>query len=868
MTITAAQLQEFLGDRYTIRQPLGGGSMSLVFAADDLRHGRPVAIKVLLPDYVATLAAERFNREIQIAARLQHPHIVPLLDSGETHGVFYLVMPLIEGETLRARLVREGRLPVRDVLRILADVADALAYAHRKGIIHRDIKPDNILLAGRHALVADFGVAKAVSEALSADRNLTGGVALGTPAYMAPEQATADPALDHRVDVYAFGILGYELLAGRPPFDGDTPHEILTAQVLSAPAPIETHRPDTPPALASLLMRCLAKSPAERWAGIEELQGPLEGLATPTSGITPVGMAPVAPAPGKRTLAAAAVAALILAGAAYLWLREPAAAVLPTLSQRQLTFLGNVESAALSPDGQLLAYVAGEAGGDRLRVMDLRGGEPLTLLSGRELAGLSWSADGAEIRYLAVDSADRVLLHTVPRLGGAGRTLTDRSVGVLSPGGDHLAVLQRGSGHLAFIAPGTGDTASVDLTGFLWHSDPGISADGEMVAVTTSTPTERRYSVVVVRRSDLSPVEVARDTAILGVPAWAPDGRSLFYLRGVGPLSDLMRLRLGRDAEPLGPPERLASGLALQPEFTQQISVSADGRHLVYVRADRWSNMALVSVTARDTAMGERLLTMGSAFYEEGRLSPDGRTIAFVRQISGGATLELSPASGGAARVLGVRQSILSIAWAPDGSRVAAATTDSLGTPRVEVFPVDGTGARVIGVFRSGSSVGWLDDQVMLTTWEGNRAILALPLGSGQPAAIPGVDSTGWTFWPVGSPDGRRLVYFENLGPAGRGLFVVARGGGAPRLLVRGNHRPLAWSADGARLYITNTRYVSEPGRLLLLPLGGGAPELITAFPVGVEVLDVHPASGTALVNIRDLRADAWAIDLSPLSGP
>ncbi|MDX2120527.1 MAG: hypothetical protein SF070_05595, partial [Gemmatimonadota bacterium] len=637
--------------------------------------------------------------------------------------------------------------------------------------------------------------------------------------------------------------------------------------VLQAPAPLESHRPDAPPALAALLMRCLAKSPAERWASIQELQGPLEGLATPTGGLTPVGTAPVPPALGKRTLAAAAVAALILMGAAYLGLREGSPAGLPTLSQRQLTFLGNVEDAALSPDGQLLAYVAGEVGGDRLRLLDLRGGEPLTLLSGRELSGLSWSADGAEIRYFDVDSMDRTLLHTVPRLGGAGRTLTDRSVGVLSPAGEYLAVLQRGSGRLAFIAAATGDTASVALTGFLWHSDPAISADGGMVALTTSTPRERRYSVVVVRRRDLSPIEVARDTASLGVPAWAPDGRSLFYLRGVGPLSDLMRVRIGADAEPLGPPERLASGLGLQPEFSQQLTVSADGRHLVYVRADRWSNMALVSVTARDTAMGERLLTMGSAFYEEGRLSPDGRTIAFVRKISGGATLELSPASGGAPRVLGVRQTILSIAWAPDGTRIAAATTDSLGTPRVEVFPVDGTGARVIGAFRPGSSVGWLDDQVMLTTWEGNRAILALPVASGVPAAIAGVDTTGWTFWPVGSPDGRRLVYFENLGAPGRGLFEVARDGGAPRLLLRGNHRPLAWSADGARLYITNTRYVTEPGRLQLLPLGGGAPELVTAFPVGVEVLDVHPASGTALVNIRDLRADAWAIDLAPLRG-
>ena len=203
---------------------------------------------------------------------------MPLLDSGEAGGLFYLVMPLVEGESLRARLVREGPLPVRDVLRIIADVADALAYAHRKGIIHRDIKPDNILLAGRHALVADFGVAKAMSEALGTDRNLTGGVALGTPAYMAPEQATADPALDHRVDLYALGILAYELLTGRPPFDGDTPHEVLTAQVLDPPVPVSERRPDTPAALAALVMRALQKDPAARWATADELLPQLDEL--------------------------------------------------------------------------------------------------------------------------------------------------------------------------------------------------------------------------------------------------------------------------------------------------------------------------------------------------------------------------------------------------------------------------------------------------------------------------------------------------------------------------------------------------------------------------------------------------------------
>jgi serine/threonine-protein kinase len=193
--------------------------MATVYLARDRRHHRQVAIKVLRADIDASLGSERFLREIDIAARLQHPHILPLLDSGGTDGQLFYVMPYVQGESLRDRLIREGDLPAHDAVRIAAEVADALGHAHSHGVVHRDIKPENILLSGRHALVADFGVAKAVSAAGGVQLT-TAGVALGTPAYMAPEQAAADPRVDHRADLYALGVLLYEMMAGQPPFTG------------------------------------------------------------------------------------------------------------------------------------------------------------------------------------------------------------------------------------------------------------------------------------------------------------------------------------------------------------------------------------------------------------------------------------------------------------------------------------------------------------------------------------------------------------------------------------------------------------------------------------------------------------------------
>ena len=271
------QASQVLAERYHIIRELGRGGMATVYLAHDLKHGREVALKVVRSELAAALGTGRFLREIEIAARLRHPHIVPLYDSGRAavpdaaaigeraDGIVYYVMPYEAGQSLRERLRREGPLPVADVVAILRDVCQALGYAHEHGVIHRDIKPDNVLLSGGHALVADFGVARAASEASDATMTTGAGVMLGTPAYMSPEQVAADPKVDHRADIYAVGVLAYEMLAGFPPFRGESPQEVLAAQLTQTPESIATHRPDVPRTLALLVTRCLEKKPADRW---------------------------------------------------------------------------------------------------------------------------------------------------------------------------------------------------------------------------------------------------------------------------------------------------------------------------------------------------------------------------------------------------------------------------------------------------------------------------------------------------------------------------------------------------------------------------------------------------------------------------
>jgi eukaryotic-like serine/threonine-protein kinase len=311
--LTAADLQPSLADRYAIQRELGHGGMATVFLARDLKHHRDVAIKVLDPNLARSIASERFLREIGIAARLNHPHVLPLLDSGVA-GVeelpFY-VMPLVTGESLRDRLRRDGRLPLEEALRLAAEVTDALTYAHGHQVVHRDVKPDNIMLSGGHAVVMDFGIAKAVGEARE-DATLTGeGISLGTPAYMAPEQAAGEHTVDHRADVYAVGALLFEMLSGSPPFAGSWQHIVMEKMAKDAPS-LSSRWPDAPAPVVRLVARCLSRDPAARPPTAESLLRELRLLAAP-------------PAPTRsrgRLIAAGVVALAAIAIATGLYLRE------------------------------------------------------------------------------------------------------------------------------------------------------------------------------------------------------------------------------------------------------------------------------------------------------------------------------------------------------------------------------------------------------------------------------------------------------------------------------------------------------------------------------------------------------------------
>jgi serine/threonine-protein kinase len=324
MSESLERISASLADRYAVVRELGRGGAATVYLADDVRHGRKVAIKVLHEDLAASLGGGRFLSEVRITAQLQHPHILTLIDSGEAAGLPWYAMPYIQGESLRTRIDREGELPIDEAIRLTRDVADALAHAHAHNVVHRDIKPENVLISGRHAMVADFGVAKALRDA-GGERGVTAtGMALGTPAYMSPEQAAADPGVDKRTDIYALGLLAYEMLTGRPPFGGATSQAIMAAHMMEAPVHVSVRRATVPPEFAALVMRCLEKKPADRPQSADEILNLLDSgaaLRAPATQTTPGSTRLVSTLPPARSrwlrIAVAGAAAALVGGGWY-----------------------------------------------------------------------------------------------------------------------------------------------------------------------------------------------------------------------------------------------------------------------------------------------------------------------------------------------------------------------------------------------------------------------------------------------------------------------------------------------------------------------------------------------------------------------
>jgi len=871
-----------LRSSYEIEKEIGQGGMATVYRARDLRHQRTVAVKVLLPELAATLGTQRFLQEIRIAANLTHPHILPVHESGEAGGFLYYVMPYIEGESLRARLDHEHELPIGDVVRILREVADALSYAHAHGVVHRDVKPANILLSGRHALVTDFGVAKAVSEATGRQRITTVGVALGTPTYMAPEQAAADPHLDHRVDIYALGVVGYELLAGRPPFLALQPQALLTAHMTETPAPVRTHRANVPEVLDHLILRCLEKRAADRFQSADEIVDQLEALITPSGGVTPTLMRPVTRTTRRPWRGAALALAPVLAlGTWGLWTWLSAGSAQASVgATTRVTFDPALElSPAISPDGRYVAYVAMQPAGQdgtgtggssvaRILVRQVDGGGRPIPVAGAGAAdehSPRWSPDGSRLLFRQDGR-----LFEVAALGGTPRPVFasplpgDALDPAWSPDGKEVAYVS--GGWVMAYAVATGEHR--EITSAPGPHSPAWSPDGRWIAFVSGNANHVRLNtllgnvapsaIVVVPATGGAPVTVVPDSHLNVSPAWLPGGRLLFVSNRGGGGTDIYQVSIGSDGGPDGAVHRVTTGLD-----PHTISVSGDGARLSYVTLLRRQNVQTLALTSQAVSGydGESVTT-GRQVVEGIAISPDGEWLAFDSNLHGNQDVFVRRiASPELVRVTDHPADEFVRGWSPDGRWLTGHGFRS-GNRDVYVVGRDGSGYEIVFDGQAHDRYpDWSPDGRALAFQSAGAGGAVLYVSSrsedGSWSAPDSLTEGNAARW---SPDGSRIAYMYR----GRSVRVIPSGGGEPRDVVSamGNGQ-ISWSADGERLVYLD-RLADGSAEIRSVRVEGGTPRTLVRFEDRLR----SPRDEFALHGDRvyytfgELEGDVWVVDL------
>jgi serine/threonine-protein kinase len=810
MTDALTRLTTALAERYRISRELGAGGMATVYLAHDLRHDRPVALKVLRPELAAILGGERFLKEIRLTANLQHPHILGLHDSGEADGLVYYVMPYVEGESLRQRLTREHQLPLEDALRIATEVAAALDYAHRHGVIHRDIKPENILLHDGSALVADFGIALAVSRSDGGTRLTETGMSLGTPHYMSPEQAMGEREITAKSDVYALGCVVYEMLSGEPPFTGPTAQAIVARVMMEQPRSLMLQRHSIPPHVEAAVNRALEKLPADRFASAAQFADALThpGPAVPTTQARVAAPAP-AGTPWRTYFRVAAGAAVVLLtlGAWGWWrvrsaAREPATWQYITLGD-SVALLTQSPGMALSPDGSRFVFKDDRQNG-RLWLKQRGELNPRPIDGTERAQNPVFSPDGEWIAYVADGR-----LKKVRTSGGASVTLAD------SVAGGYGGAAWLDDGTLVYVPPSLQELRRVSASGgpstvVLSRGQASLAGGGAGMPV--ALPGARGVlfqlcgSSCVTMSIHVLDLRTGKEKLLLDdvAQAWHLPSGHLLYVRRDG-VALVAPFDLGRFAI-TGAATPVLEGVQVTPNAGFALLAWARSGALVYAHGAGGSTDNAMVRVSRDGA----IIQIDTAWHGEFNsiaLSPEGRRLAVGVGSGGALNIWIKQLDRGPSTRLTFGGQDRRPFWSPDG-RTVAYVRDSNNTSAVFGRLADGGGqdrllVRLDRLIQEGE---WSRDGrwILVRTDNGQAGagdIVAVRTG-GESTPVPVASSPYTELHPALSPDGHWLAYTSNesginevyvrpFPDAQGGRWQVSNGGGSePR-----------WSHDGRELF-------------------------------------------------------------------
>jgi serine/threonine-protein kinase len=818
MSSPSSRISGALSGHYRLETEIGAGGMATVYLADDLRHDRKVALKVLRPELAAVIGAERFLAEIKLTANLQHPHILPLFDSGEAESFLFYVMPFVQGESLRDRLNREKQLPVDEAVRLACEVASALDYAHRHGVVHRDIKPENILLHDGRALVADFGIALAASKA-SGTRMTETGMSLGTPHYMSPEQAMGEREITARSDVYALGAVLYEMLTGDPPFTGSTAQAVVARVVTESPRPLVPQRHTIPPHVEAAVLTALEKLPADRFATAAQFAEALTHPAATRATVTSAQPAP-APlvAPGSRwrdpVVLGLAVATVASLGLAATQLRRPAAD--HPLRPVRFLFSGSDSAsvadnfpwpAAISPDGGMLVYSVEGPGGaptlyarrtDQLEGRPIpgttNGYQPLFSPDGQWLA---FEANGKE-KKVRLDGSAPVTIAEGGSANGADWTTTDELV-TGSTGKAHglSRVSIAGGEPVQFTRP---DSSKGELD-HLW---PIAHPDGRTVVFTIwsgALPTAR-LAMTSLDDGAVSPL------GLKGIRPLAVLDGALVYLQADGAVMavplDPSRMRVnGRPVPVLDPVAVTAANNGNSSIFVSRGGALVTGTETL---------LAQLMWTGRDGV--SRPVSREIRNFRQPRLSPDGRRIAVIVPDGSKSDVWIHDLETGTLSRLTTVETVTSAEWTRDGTRVVYSAGGSESRAAVWAQSVEAASAPELLADLPGlspladisSDHHWLLLQSLIeNSWD----VLKVSLDS-APKLLAFSASKGEDLTPRFSPDGHWAAVVSNESGA---FEVYLRSFPEPtvktQVSVGGASGPV-WSADGRVLYYVSGTAIME----------------------------------------------------------
>jgi serine/threonine-protein kinase len=746
-----------LADHYRLERELGAGGMATVYLAHDVRHDRRVAIKVLRPELAAVIGAERFLREIKTIANLQHPHILGLIDSGEVQGTAYFVMPFVEGESLRDRLHREKQLPIADAVRLATQVASALDYAHRHGVIHRDIKPENVMLHDGSALVADFGIALAVSSAGAGSRMTETGMSLGTPHYMSPEQAMGEREITARSDVYALGAMTYEMLVGEPPFTGPTAQAIVAKLMTAEPAGLTAQRRSVPPMVEDAVLTALAKLPADRFATAAEFAA---ALVTPLQGTVRTAALGAGRTRRRRfgwipaaMIGGAAFGAGILA-AKLAW-QPPATRFPPVVLRFAITLPDsaplvdpNGTGLAYAPDGSAFAYTSRVGlmlrAADRLDVVPVAGA--------RRASSPFFSPDGRWLAYL-----DGARVVKVPLAGGAPVTICSPCTGYsYSWGGDdtvryHTAhAANPNSRILMAVSAGGGRPYEI--------ASPGSSPD-EAFRAPILVPGTRTVLFSAFTGSSSRLAALNLDTGAItkfDQPGFGPQWVAAGFVTVSSVDGSLIAVPFdAKRGRPSGPPVTIARDVSQPDAFTSRAAVSASGA-VVYPQSGGRSPRRL-AVVGRSGSVS--FMPGEARLFSSPRYSPDGRRMALGITEPGGArdiwVLDVGQRTWSRLTTDGISHRPV---WTPDGRRLLYSSNDDLWW-----IPADGSGrAESLLVANGNRFAGSVtpDGRTLVFHEEASdRSGIRSMVFDSAPASRLLIPGTFGESAPALSPDGKWLAY-------------------------------------------------------------------------------------------------------------